>query len=168
MMPLVTLDALPHALSALYEQVEAGFKPWKDAGNLINDVYVDCRWDNPDLVALGVFVNGLRGHLQREAYVVLQLRRGSADPDPAARDKLANMLKTVETFVYDLKDVQRPDETVGQAILRLDAENMPFMLRTDTLPNPAELAKQLEKAPEIFGGFVLDRDSKQASQEKTP
>lgn len=166
MMPLVTLDALPHALSTLYEEVEEGFKPWKDAGNLINDVYVDCRWDSPDLAALGVFVNGLRGHLQREAYVILQVRRGSGEQDTATHEKMANMLKSVQTFVYDLKDVQRPDETLGQAILRLDAENLPFMLRTDRQPDHAALAKQMEKPPEIFGGFVLERDSNQTPRRK--
>ena len=168
-MVMLNLDNLPADPSAIYEEISKAVEPWKNAGNIINDVYIDYRGDTPDFGALETFVNGLWAYMRREIYVVLQVKRGNTIGDPVHRNKMANLLKGVQYYAYDTKEVAKAGETLTQTISRLDAEGMPFMLRTGTKPDTAALVKEIPEPKQYFQGFLLDSDAPQPQpQEKTP
>lgn len=158
--------ALPRSFSPAFKGVEDGARAWKNAGNLINDIYIDYPADNPDLRALTAFCNGLRAHLEREYWIDAQLKRGSAALDTERRTALGNLLKSVRMLVYEANDVRKPDESLEQTILRLSPEGLPFALRIHAEPDYIALKKALAGKAENFLGFVLDID--RTTEEKAP
>ncbi len=75
------------------------------------------------------------------------------------------MLKSVEYFVYYLDDVQGKEETVAQAIARIEKEGVPFMLRTSRQLDYAALMKEMADGQQYFAGFIIEA-AQTASQEK--
>ena len=164
-MPLFTLEQIPLQLSPLFKAIQGVADAWLRV-SLVNDIYIDYRDTTPDYEALGPFVAGLRAHFQAEYWVVVELRRTSLPYAQETRTKLANMLKTVEFFVYRLDEVTAKNETLIQTISRLDEEGVPFMLRTAKTPDYAALAKEMPEGKQYFGGFIIEA-AQPETQEKT-
>lgn len=155
-MPLFTVETLPTNFSQFFAALDQPVAQWSATGGLVNDIYIDYTNPNPDFGTLGPLANGLRGHFENSYWVVVGLRRTPEAWPSETRTKLANMLKAVEFFVYALEDVAIKGETILQTITRIDAEGLPFMLRSTTMPDYAALMREMPEGKQYFGGFILD------------
>lgn len=154
---LLRIDSLPHAYASLFTKVNNEVIRWRSAGNLINDVYFDYASDDVDLEKLGLFSDALHAHAKNEYYTVIQLRRKVVEADPDFRNKMANMLKSVEFFVYDAKEAAQPGESLADTVKRLNGEGLPFSLRVTELPDNDMMAKNLTDNKDMFRGFLFDK-----------
>lgn len=169
MMLMFRLDTLPKHFSPLFDQIASAVQPWIKAGNIVNDIYIEYGDENPNLEGLAAFTNGLRGHLQREFFIVLQLKRKAFEDDPLARKKLGNMLKSVEFFSYDVKEAAKAGESLAQTVIRIDGQEVPFMLRATDMPDIPALEKDITEPRQYFNGFALDLTAAQRqTEEKKP
>lgn len=155
-MPLFRMDAMPKNLSALFDALAPAVKPWAGHNSTMNDIYIDYQSTSPDLDALSALTNGLRGYFEQQYWIVAGLRRTPLSYPQETRIKLGNMLKSVEYFVYYVDDVVGKDETVSQAIMRLEKEGVPFMLRTSRQLDYAALMAEIADSQQYFAGFIVE------------
>lgn len=155
-MPLFRMEAPPQNLSGLFDALSPEVKAWAGHGSSMNDIYIDYQSTTPDLDAFGSLANGLRAHFELQYWVVAGLRRTPLSYPQETRTKLGNMLKAVEYFVYYLDDITGKDETVAQAILRIEKEGLPFMLRTSRKLDYEALMKELGDGKQYFSGFIVE------------
>jgi len=160
------INKLPKNSDAVFSKIESAVDPWKKVGNIFNAIIIDDQEEKPDVEALGVFCNDLKVYLRREHSIGLQLKRHNLPNTPAERNKLANILKSAQYFIFNFEDVRSGQETFTETLARLDKDELPFMLRFKKLPDDfsAKGLKQLkELKPEHYLGTLIEQVPQNAS-----
>lgn len=129
------INHLPQNPAPVFEKISGAMEPWKKVGNIFNAIIVNDEEDKPDLEALASFSNALKLYFHKEHTLILEIKRQHLPSTPAERNQLANVLKTVQYFIFDYDDARIAKEKLFDTLTRLDKEEIPFMLRLKRLPD---------------------------------
>ena len=158
---VASYDTLPNSLEAMGPLLAKAADKWRDAGDIVNDIYLKGPQDKKSVAAAFDQVNALRESLQNEYWLGFFVDRAALDSLPGVREKIEEAGKSMRTLVYTLKEAQRPGEKLEEMITKIDHDyEAPFMVKVNQLPDFKALREKLKPEPERFVGFILDAGDK--------
>lgn len=154
--PLYTLDRVPSSSEALAKLLEAATEKWREAGDLINDIYIEPPADKKSLATLIDETNNLRHDMKEEYWLGVYTNKAAIESLTDRVNRLEDAGKSIRTLIVETNHDIKPGEKLEDFIRAVDKISvLPFMLQMDKHPDFDRLQHTLQPQPERFSGFVL-------------
>lgn len=151
---IVKIDHVPDTLTGAAEHIGTLAADWKSRNNILNELVMDWQVENPPFDKMALFATMMAESMSRSYWMAMILKRSWFDADPAAAAATLGRTRFVTSYIFDIKEAARNNETLAETIAALNALNINFLVIADKLPERDTLA-DLAGANDFFHGFIL-------------